>query len=403
MKEKIALLPTKTKILYLVSIAAFLRSFAQVIYVPSLVTMRGDLDTTTTMLGLTLSVYGLCLAFSQIAYGPIVDRLDSKRILLIGITVYALGSLAAYLTRGIELLILARALQALGIAAAASVGIAMITDAFPTGERSRALGVFSMFNSIGASAAPAAGALIAVVANWRIDFLVLAVIGFAMAFFTLWQLPATPAHAQHVGLREMWRIARTPATFGAIALGFVCFYGVYTVHTLMPVLLSERLHAHEGIIGLVGSFVAGGVILGTWIGGRAADQRGLRFSLVYGALSAAIAFAVVAAISFIATDATPVAVFALAIFVYGFAAGFGFGPQLAIMVDFFPAQRGTAGALQYFARFAGTTLAPSLGGFFTDQFNVSVGFGFAAALLFVGALIAFATIRDPSSMQKVNA
>lgn len=389
----------KTKILYLVSIAAFLRSFAQVIYAPSLVTMRGDLDTNTTMLGLTLSVYGLCLAFSQIAYGPIVDRFDSKRILLIGITVYGLGSLGAFLSRGVELLIVMRALQALGIAAAASVGIAMIADAFPTGERGRALGIFSMFNSIGASAAPAAGALIAVVANWRVDFLVLAVIGFAMAFFTLWQLPRTPAHAQRVGIREMWRIARTPATFGAIVLGGVQFYGVYTVHTLMPVLLSERLHLHEGAIGIIGSFVAGGVILGTWVGGREADKRGLRFSLVLGAISAAFGFALVTALSLIANETTPPTFFAAAIFIYGFAAGFGFAPQLNLMVDFFPAQRGTAGALQYFARFAGTTVAPSLGGYLTDRFNVSAGFGLATILLSIGAVIAFTTISNPQHIE----
>jgi MFS family permease len=85
----------KTKVLYLVSFAAFLRSFAQVIYVPSLATMRSDLNTTTAMIGLTLSIYGLCLAFAQIAYGPIVDRFDSKRILLIGLVLYLFGNLSA--------------------------------------------------------------------------------------------------------------------------------------------------------------------------------------------------------------------------------------------------------------------------------------------------------------------
>ena len=82
----------KVKVLYLVSLAAFLRSFAQVIYVPSLAVMRTDLNTTATMLGITISIYGLCLAFAQIAYGPIVDRFDSKRILLMGLSLYLLGS-----------------------------------------------------------------------------------------------------------------------------------------------------------------------------------------------------------------------------------------------------------------------------------------------------------------------
>ena len=102
----------KARILYLVSLAAFLRSFAQVIYVPSLATMRAELVTTTATIGLTLSVYGLCLAFAQIAYGPIVDRFDGKRILLFGLGLFAVGSLGGYLTRGIGLLLAARSLQA---------------------------------------------------------------------------------------------------------------------------------------------------------------------------------------------------------------------------------------------------------------------------------------------------
>src|SRR5574342_759584 len=193
----------KAKVLYLVSFAAFLRSFAQVIYVPSLAVMRVDLNTTTAMIGLTLSVYGLCLAFAQIAYGPIVDRFDSKRILLIGLMLYLFGNLSAYFTRGIGLLLLARSLQALGIAAAAGVGIALITDLFPAKERGRAMGMFSMFNSAGAASGPAIGGLIAVWLTWRADFLVLAVVTVALLLFTVWQLPAQPVHGQKVGLKEM--------------------------------------------------------------------------------------------------------------------------------------------------------------------------------------------------------
>jgi len=199
----------KIKVLYLVSLAAFLRSFAQVIYVPSLAVMRTDLSTTATMLGVTLSIYGLCLAFAQIAYGPIVDRFDSKRILLMGLVLYLLGSLSAYFTRGIGLLLVARSLQALGIAAAAGVGIALITDLFPTNERGRAMGVFSMFNSAGAASGPAFGGLIAVWLSWRADFLILAIVTVILLVFTVWQLPAQPVHGQKVGLKDMWTIART--------------------------------------------------------------------------------------------------------------------------------------------------------------------------------------------------
>ncbi|HEU0292873.1 MAG TPA: MFS transporter [Anaerolineales bacterium] len=385
----------KIKILYLVSFAAFLRSFAQVIYVPSLATMRSDLNTTTAMIGLTLSIYGLCLAFAQIAYGPIVDRFDSKRILLIGLVLYLFGNLSAYFTRGIGLLLVARSLQALGIAAAAGVGIALITDLFPTNERGRAMGIFSMFNSAGAASGPAFGGLIAVWLSWRADFIILAVVTVVLLLFTIWQLPAQPVHGQKVGLKDMLTIARTLPTFGALVLGFVHFYGLYTIHTLTPILLADKMSLHEAGIGAVTTMTAIGVIIGTFVGGRASDQRGMRFTLLVGVMGATVAFVALTFISVIATSSMSPVVVAAALLAFGLTAGYGFAAQLNIMVDYFPAMRGTAGALQFFARFIGTTIAPLLAGYLADWLGLSSGYGLATALLALGALIAYFTVSNP--------
>ena len=393
----------KTKVLYLVSFAAFLRSFAQVIYVPSLAVMRTDLSTTTAMIGLTLSVYGLCLAFAQIAYGPIVDRFDSKRILLIGLVLYLFGNLSAYFTRGIGLLLLARSLQALGIAAAAGVGIALITDLFPARERGRAMGIFSMFNSAGAASGPALGGLIAVWFSWRFDFMILAIVTVALLLFTIWQLPHQPVHGQKVGFREMWAIARTPPTFGALILGFTHFYGLYTIHTLTPVLLTDKMNLHEAGIGAVTTMTAIGVIVATYAGGRAADRRGMRFTLVVGAIGTVAAFVFLTAVSALPAPLLSPVLIAAALFVFGLAAGYGFAAQLSIMVDYFPAMRGTAGALQFFARFIGTTIAPILGGYLADRFGVPSGYGLATGFLALSALIAYFTIANPIPLAEVAA
>ena len=391
----------KTKILYLVSLAAFLRSFAQVIYTPSLVTMRGELNTTTAMIGLTLSVYGLCLAFAQIAYGPIVDRFDSKRILLIGLVVYLFGNLIAYFTHGIGLLLVARSFQALGIAAAAGVGIALITDVFPSMERGRAMGIFSMFNSAGAASAPAVGGVIAAWFSWRADFIVLAVVTIVLLFFTVWQLPAQPVHGQKVGLKDMLAVMRTRPTFGALILGLVQFYGLYTIHTLTPILLTDKLGMHEAGIGAVTTSTAIGVIIGTFVGGRAADKRGLRFTLIAGAIGTSVAFLILTAISAMASAGMSPWVVAAGLLLFGLTAGYGFPAQLNIMVDYFPVIRGTAGALQFFGRFIGTTIAPILGGVLTDSFGLPSGFGSATIFLTLGALVAYFTVSNPSPAMEV--
>jgi DHA1 family bicyclomycin/chloramphenicol resistance-like MFS transporter len=391
----------KIKILYLVSLAAFLRSFAQIIYVPSLATMRTELNTTTAMIGLTLSVYGLCLAFAQIAYGPIVDRFDSKRILLIGLVIYLFGNISAYFTRGIGLLLVARSFQALGIAAAAGVGIALITDVFPSAERGRAMGIFSMFNSAGAASAPAVGGLVAAWLSWRADFIVLAIVTIALLFFTTWQLPPQPVHGQKVGLKDMLTVMRTRPTFGALVLGLVQFYGLYTIHTLTPILLTDKMGMHEAGIGAVTTSTAIGVIIGTFIGGRAADKRGMRFTLMAGAVGTSIAFLILTGISSVATVGMSPLVVSAGLLLFGLTAGYGFPAQLNIMVDYFPVIRGTAGALQFFGRFIGTTIAPILAGALADGFDLPSGYGLATAFLTLGAMVAYFTVSNPSPAMEV--
>jgi MFS family permease len=84
-------------------------------------------------------------------------------------------------------------------------------------------------------------------------------------------------------------------------------------------------------------------------------------------------------------------------------AGFGFPAQLNIMVDYFPAIRGTAGALQFFARFVGTTIAPILAGYLADHLGLPAGYGFATAMLALGAAFAFFTIADAAPAPEVAA
>lgn len=386
----------RTKILYLVSLATFLRSFAQVMYTPSLVTMRGDLATTTAMVGLTLSVYGLVLAFAQIAYGPIVDRFDSKRILLSSMGVFTLASLGGFLAQGVTQLLFIRAFQAIGIAAAASVGIALITDLYPRSEQGKAMGVFEVFNAAGAAAGPLIGAVIAIWFSWRADFLALAIVGLAILLFSLWKLPPQPAHAQKVGLADLLLIARTPPTGGTLILGFVQFYALYTLHTLIPLLLTDSFGQTLTGIGVMLAVLPIGAIIGSSIGGRIADRKGSRATLLFGSIGTVLSMGALTFLSGIANPSTSLLLVGLCVIALGFSIGICLPVQIKVMVGYFSIMRGSAGSLLYFARFLGAAAAPVLTGFLADNVSLPSGFSSATILLAVGALFTFMVITDPA-------
>ncbi len=386
----------KTKVLYLASLAAFMRSFSQVIYVPSQIDILHDLEMTTALFGLTLSVFALTFAIAQLFLGPVVDRYESKRIMLAGMLLFSIASLGGIFVQSIEAFFLIRTLQALGIAAAVIVGIALISDVIPGSERGRAMGTFEILNAAGAAAGPIIGAFIAIWIGWRMDFLLLGLVGIGLAIFAYWQLPEQAVRTEKVGVREMFTILRNPPTLGATIIGFVQFYALFTVFTLLPLMLNTQFGLGIGSIGLLVSLLPIGAIIGSLLGGRASDRTNIRNVLIPGSLLAAFAFSILTLISRSADQSTPIAIIAGAVITSGFAIGFCLPAQLKIMVDYFPSLRGTVSGLAIFFRFIGAALSPIVSGYLADTFSPTAGYASAAILLTVGAVISILTIREPS-------
>lgn len=386
----------KTKVLYLASLAAFMRSFSQVIYVPSQVELLEDLGVTTALFGLTLSVFALTFATAQLFLGPIVDRYNGKHIMLVGLLLFTAGSMGGVLAQNIWAFLLIRILQASGIAAAVIVGVAMISDVIPVSDRGRAMGTFEILNAAGAAAGPIIGAMIAFWAGWRLDFLFLVLLGALLAVFANRQLPDQAVRTEKVGLQEMSTILRNPPTFGATVIGFVQFFALFTVFTLLPLMLNTQMELSTSSIGLLVSFLPVGAGVGSLLGGRASDRTDIRNVLIPGSLLAALSFSFLTVISRTADQATPVLLIGGAIIVSGFAIGFCLPAQLKTTVDYYPDMRGTASGLSISFRFIGASLSPVVTGYLADAISLPVGFGSAAILLAIGAFISILTIREPA-------
>src|SRR6202158_3510390 len=83
-------------------------------YLPSLPDIARLLGASTAQVQLTISAYLVGFAIGQILYGPLADRHGRKPVLLAAMGLYCAASLACALSTSIEMLITARALQALG-------------------------------------------------------------------------------------------------------------------------------------------------------------------------------------------------------------------------------------------------------------------------------------------------
>ncbi len=112
--------------------------------------------------------YALVLAALLLAGGTVGDRRGHKPVVLTGLAVFGVASLACGLAPGTGALIAARAAQGLGAALLLPGTLAIISRAFPgRGEQARAIGIWAAVGSAALPAGPLLGGLLVQGPGWR--------------------------------------------------------------------------------------------------------------------------------------------------------------------------------------------------------------------------------------------
>ncbi|OLT35063.1 MFS transporter [Actinomadura sp. CNU-125] len=120
--------------------------------------------------GLTWVVHAYALAFGGLLLlgGKAADRYGRKRVLLLGLGLFGLASLAGGFAQEPGHLVAARAAQGVGAAALAPAALALLATTFPTGRAHvRAFGVWSATNASGGVFGVLIGGVLTEYAGWR--------------------------------------------------------------------------------------------------------------------------------------------------------------------------------------------------------------------------------------------
>src|SRR3954454_9700805 len=138
----------------------------------ALPTLQRELGATQGELQWAIDAYILVFAGLLFSWGVIGDRIGRRKVLLIGLSIFAVAStFAAFSSSPVEL-IAWRAAMGIGGAAVQPTTLAVITNVFPPAERGRAIGVWAGTAVIAVAVGPLAGGLVLEHFWWGAVFLI---------------------------------------------------------------------------------------------------------------------------------------------------------------------------------------------------------------------------------------
>ena len=328
--------------------ASALNPLAINIFVPALPNMMRGLDTDFASIQLVLSSYLFATAAAQLVLGPLSDRFGRRPVLIGGLAVFVVASLACTLAPSIGVLIGSRVLQGFGGCAGIVLGRAIVRDCYERDQAASMLGYVTMGFAVAPMVGPAIGGILDDLVGWRSIFGLLTGLGVIVFVATILVLPETRrpqvAAVDRPGFETvLTTLVRIPG-FWAYALTLAFETAVFfSFLGGTPFVASDMLGMSGTEYGLYFVFVPGGFILGNFVTARFVGRLGIYAMIVTGcaiALVAVVAMGVMFGLGW----SHPLALF-LPMYCIGFANGLTLANAIAGAVSIRPEFAGTAAGL----------------------------------------------------------
>lgn len=234
--------------------------------------LQADFNVSLTALGWLTGMFAVFGFLGGIPAGAFVSRVGDRRIFILGLAVIVLGSALGALAPAFAILLMARAIEGLGILLIAVAGPAILQRVVDPSRRDVAFGLWSCFMPIGMALAMLIGPFFV---DWHMLWwggAALAAVAAYAVFLIVPTRAASTAPAQSSSLRSL--VANTWLTMrsrGPVLMA-VCF-ALYSLMFLalfnfLPVLLNQRMQVAHGWAGPLSALATGANIIGNLAAGH---------------------------------------------------------------------------------------------------------------------------------------
>lgn len=365
------------------------------LFVPSFPQLQSYFQLTPSWVEALLSVNFVGYCVSLFFVGALSDHFGRKSIILIGLSVFVMGSVLCLLETSYYFLLAGRFLQGIGIAAPAVLSFLIIADIYPIKEQPFLLAMLNGSMNAAAAVAPVMGSYIALYFHWQGNFAVLFMLG-VMTLLASWlfvpryALPKKPASFLLRGYFSLFKskpLILLATTLLFIFVPYWIFVGVAPLLYIKDFGVSlNHFGFYQGSFALI--FAIGSVLYGFFIKQKDYNQRKMHIVANW----IFIASIAILAILTIFNSRDPLFItFAMNIFVIG-----QIIPSVLLYpmcLHFIPEAKGRISAFLQGGRLIMTAMALQIAGFFYNGSFQNIGI-IIIVFIMIAVLLLFFVVKN---------
>ena len=176
-------------ILYMAMITSFITTFTGSAINLSIPDIETEFGVSAAMVGWIVTAYTLTTAMLSVPMGKIADSTGRRRVLITGVSLFAVLAVSCIFSVNIAMFITLRALQGMAASMIFATNNAILIDAFPLEERGKVLGTSVAATYTGLSLGPVLGGFLNDRFGWRSIFIVTCLVAAVSLFFIVTGAP----------------------------------------------------------------------------------------------------------------------------------------------------------------------------------------------------------------------
>lgn len=228
---------------------------------------------------LIVILYMAGFAAGQLVYGPLSDRLGRRPVLLAGLAIFVVGSIAALVSNSFYALLGARIIQGLGAASPRVLALAVVRDLYSGRHMARVMSFAMMVFIVIPVFAPSIGQGLLQLGDWHLTFYALLAIGIALALWAGLRLPETSRAA--LGTERPWSLGQSlKAVFNPLTIGYGAAAGFMFGCLLSYVASAQQIFVDLYDLGasfpIMFGAVASTMAVASYVNGRLVERLGMR-------------------------------------------------------------------------------------------------------------------------------